>query len=55
MNDLKFDDFTTEEIENNIVDAKTIRNYKDTVFRMIFSNAEDLLSLYNAVNGTSFS
>lgn len=31
------------------------RNYKDTVFRMLFQKKEDLLSLYNAVNGTSFS
>ena len=26
------------------------RNYKDTVFRMLFSDRENLLSLYNAVN-----
>ena len=26
------------------------RNYKDTVFRMLFSNRKNLLSLYNAVN-----
>lgn len=25
------------------------RNYKDTVFRMLFSEKESLLSLYNAV------
>ena len=28
------------------------RNYKDTVFRMLFQEKETLLSLYNAVNGT---
>ena len=28
------------------------RNYKDTVFRMLFREKETLLSLYNAVNGT---
>ena len=28
----------------------TNRNYKDTVFRMLFSNRKNLLSLYNAVN-----
>ena len=26
------------------------RNYKDTVFRMLFSDKKNLLSLYNAVN-----
>ena len=26
------------------------RNHKDTLFRMIFSTKENLLSLYNAVN-----
>ncbi len=30
------------------------RNYKDTVFRMLFSEKENLLSLYNALNGTSY-
>lgn len=29
------------------------RNYKDTVFRMIFSDKKELLSLYNAINGTN--
>lgn len=33
---------------------KTNRNYKDTVFRMLFSDRKNLLSLYNAVNGTSY-
>ena len=28
----------------------TNRNYKDTVFRMLFSDRKNLLSLYNAVN-----
>ena len=28
---------------------------KDTLFRMIFHEKEELLSLYNAVNGTSYS
>lgn len=31
------------------------RNYKDTVFRMLFREKENLLSLYNALNGTSYS
>lgn len=30
------------------------RNYKDTVFRMLFREKENLLSLYNALNGISF-
>ena len=30
------------------------RNYKDTVFRMLFSNRKNLLSLYNAVNGRNY-
>lgn len=30
------------------------RNYKDTVFRMIFREKENLLSLYNAINGTHY-
>lgn len=29
-------------------------NYKDTVFRMIFKDLGELLSLYNAVNGTHY-
>ena len=28
--------------------------YKDTVFRMLFSDRENLLSLYNAVNGSNY-
>lgn len=28
--------------------------YKDTIFRMLFNNKENLLSLYNAVNGTVY-
>ena len=30
------------------------RNYKDTVFRMLFSDRKNLLSLYNAVNQRKF-
>ena len=30
------------------------RNFKDTVFRMIFREKENLLSLYNALNQTSY-
>ncbi len=34
--------------------ASVQRNYKDTVFRMIFREKENLLSLYNALNGTAY-
>ncbi|MDE7285001.1 MAG: hypothetical protein K2N85_15670 [Lachnospiraceae bacterium] len=30
------------------------RNYKDTVFRMLFREKENLLSLYNALNATTY-
>lgn len=36
------------------VNAAVKRDYKDTVFRMLFRGKEALLSLYNAVNGTHF-
>ena len=32
----------------------TIRNYKDTVFRLIFNNKEKMLELYNALYDTSY-
>ena len=31
-------------------DVKVKSNYKDTIFRMLFSDKENLLSLYNALN-----
>ena len=30
------------------------QKYKDTVFRMLFTDRKNLLSLYNAVNGSSY-
>ena len=30
------------------------RQYKDRLFRFVFQKPEDLLSLYNAVNGTDY-
>ena len=30
------------------------RNYKDTLFRMLFMEKENLLSLYNALNRTTY-
>ena len=32
----------------------TNRKYKDTVFRKLFSDRKNLLSLYNAINGTAY-
>ncbi len=32
-----------------------IRNYKDTVFRTLYSDRKELLELYNAVNNTDYS
>lgn len=36
--------------EKNVVNCK----YKDTVFRMLFSDKHKLLSLYNAINETQY-
>ena len=33
---------------------KTIRNYKDSIFRMLYLDEKELLNLYNAVNGTRY-
>ena len=30
------------------------RNYKDTVFRMLFKEAKNALALYNSLNGTHY-
>lgn len=35
-------------------DYKIRRNYKDTMFRMLFSDKEKLLSLYNAISGSAY-
>ena len=35
-------------------DVTANRNYKDTIFRMLFSDKKNLLSLYNAVNGRNY-
>ncbi len=35
-------------------EPKVLHRHKDTVFRMLFRKKKALLSLYNAVNGTSF-
>ena len=33
-------------------EAEAQRNYKDSIFRMLFKDKENLLSLYNALNKT---
>lgn len=33
---------------------KAEREYKDTVFTMLFNNKEKLLELYNGINGTNY-
>jgi len=42
---------TMTETKNEI---RVARNHKDRLFRMIFREKKELLSLYNAVNGTSY-
>lgn len=36
-------------------EVRAQRNYKDTLFRMLFQDKNNLLSLYNAVSGTNYS
>lgn len=36
------------------IEPRAKRTYKDTLFRMLFQEKENLLSLYNAVNGTNY-
>ena len=40
------------QVNNRQLKAK--RMYKDTIFRMLYHNKENLLSLYNAVNGREY-
>lgn len=42
---------TVESVSN---EATANRNYKDTVFRTLFSDKRELLSLYNSINGTNY-
>ncbi|MDE6739257.1 MAG: hypothetical protein K2K07_09195, partial [Lachnospiraceae bacterium] len=44
----------TEPNNPKLCEISVQRNYKDTVFRMLFSERENLLSLYNALNGTAY-
>ena len=43
-----------EKTMNSAEAVQANRNYKDTVFRMLFSDRANLLSLYNAVTGNSY-
>lgn len=45
---------TLQTLEADLQATGVQRNYKDTIFRMIFREKENLLSLYNALNGTSY-
>lgn len=40
--------------ERKEVPIRANRNYKDTLFRMIFREPDALLDLYNAINGTTY-
>lgn len=42
------------EEKTGVKDSKVNRKYKDTLFRMIFREKENLLSLYNALNRTAY-
>ncbi len=48
-------DSPSDSPDNVETTAKVIRNYKDTVFRMLFNSKKELLSLYNALNDTEYS
>lgn len=39
---------------SELEDVSVQRNYKDTVFRMIFKEKKELLALYNAINNTNY-
>ena len=41
-------------MEKETQKVNVIRNYKDTVFRMLFNSKKELLSLYNALNNTEY-
>ena len=45
---------TVETVKEATRETKVQRNYKDTVSRMLFRKPENALSLYNALNGTSY-
>lgn len=46
-------DFMTKDNET-AKGPKVVRNYRDSVFRMLFKEKKELLSLFNAINGTDY-
>ncbi len=51
----KFSSLGLPEVRAGIdVGVPVVRNYKDSVFRMLFRDKDNLLSLYNALNGTNY-
>ena len=45
---------TAKKIRKTEITLTANRKYKDTVFRMLLSDRKNLLSLYNAINGTAY-
>lgn len=45
---------TAKKIRKTEITLTANRKYKDTVFRMLFSDRKNLLSLHNAINGTAY-
>ncbi len=51
---------TVRDIDNkqnfldNLSEVNVVRNYRDTVFRMLFKEKKQLLELYNAINDTQY-
>ena len=43
-----------QKYQANTRQLKAKRLYKDTIFRMLYHDKENLLSLYNAVNGKDY-
>ncbi len=41
-------------MEENTKLPQPIRNYRDTIFRMLFREKKELLSLFNAIHGTTY-
>ena len=44
----------TQKFNNDQEYPAANREYKDSLFRLVFQKKEDLLSLYNAVNGSNY-
>ena len=41
-------------MRTNLTNGKTKRNYKDSIFRSLFNDEKELLSLYNALSGKNY-